>query len=390
MARPLDWGDPKPSDLDDSAPINPTAGFEEIDYEVGAVNRGSGVRPKNPRKDTPDLQQAFVKSVKRTNFAGLITEVDSTKRFYSVLRQDGFLGPAETMSDDRYYQAHEVGDVVSVSQSEAPDTYYFSGQSKPLEYSSISAYSTQPYGPFNTEMELFFGETTEVTGIDLELGGGYIRVLRDLYGLYEIHYSAIFQCTDPDQSHTDSAIEVVNECPEQSNSLGILSNRINFDRGVGLLVAQDGECATDVTIKVGETDYAPYSPAGGGIIKWSNEPRIASAIKVGTMVGQGWVKIECNGAGKLWLGHGSQELKLLFPSNAPSLASHLYASGIYGTAVKLKWTETPGCGTMTEYGGKAWVVKNGLVISGPGIEPCTENEQFLPAEPERKDWECSF
>lgn len=393
MSRPGDWGDPSPSDLDDVAPSNPTSGFQERDYTVNFDDKSKDVSGQLPRRATPNLQQPNVEKDKRLNFVGIILSEGDGKGVYNVLRQDGFTGIGLLHGDDQRYAKYRPGDHVDMSASQIPNQWLIAGHPRNTEYSSIDVYNGEVVGPTNTIKDIEFNMIDTLTGDDLVLDDGEVKILRDAGGLYEIHYTVILAMSTPeDLTSKDATVKVGHNC---DSDITESVSKIVFDRKVGFRAKTDSEgCSTLITLQAGETDYLLQQPSGGGKVVWTNEPWVNSALRVGTGVPQGWVKIVCTAAGELWLGHGLKNQKLLFPDNDPEAVSHLYVSGLSADkkAVKLKWAPTPGCGKIefTDYYGvkKTWIVERGMIMSGPDINKCAEYDPVVINEPKRKIWEC--
>jgi hypothetical protein len=130
MARPRDWGDQFPSDINDQPPPSPTANFREGEAgNAPGTQKGKKLDPGltfDP-KVKPDLPQP---QLGRDSFVGVIlfettTPFDSP-RFYNVLLESGRVISAQVLNQTNYQQ-FRPSDPVVVIKGNAKDKWLLVG-----------------------------------------------------------------------------------------------------------------------------------------------------------------------------------------------------------------------------------------------------------------------
>ena len=375
-ANPEDYGDSKPSDLDDVPPQNRGGLLEEHAYRINKRIESKLVKPRQPALVNPDLQQQVEKLDVRTSFMAVILS-RTRKGEYVVLRQDGKRGTAFTRGDDAIYDALSPGEYVSLENGTIPDTYYITGDARHLELDTLVLYNTEIIGPTNTSKKITVDAVELETGGTLEAFNGGFRVLQDTFALYEISYSFSVEQTDNYEADGLASITIGNDCGSDSVYLEAPRPFTGFraDQNSGLKVRHsvDDRCNAYLAIDVQKDNYVPTTTLLGDTV-WSDVGHIGNSLKVGMDVPRGWLHIG-RAFSKVSLAAGNKELKVIFPNNSPVNGSHLFAEGIgthpFGECVQLRWTKAGGNGVIQAYNCYSqcvqWVVENGLIISGPGI-----------------------
>lgn len=399
--RPRDYGDSNPSDIGDVPPLRRASGFTEADYQIeNAANANRGFRMRyglKANRATDTQQQA---NPVRDGFNAIIVKRISNNK-YKVLRQDGRTLEAQTYEDESKYDGLREGDLCVLQRGSGPNVWYIQCNTKNKQLSAWTVTNSDVINKDETgniDLNLVVADIGKFVEDD---GVGLIVTDGPNLAVYHVSWSVNAECvnpTDPDDDpDSRTSIWVDASCqPEPGKQSGTVpAKAISFRRNVGFLMGWEStQEEAIITLNVGETDYVPQSPAGGGDVVWTNEPQISGAIKVGTQEPQGWVKIVSNGGGEVWLGHGSQTAKIKFPNNNPSESSHLVIGGKSGDCVQLKWTKQPGRGDMIVNCSYCdldlkWKVEDGLIISGPGISPQSPSEAAVCTPNQRKTWNCT-
>lgn len=380
-ATPKDYGDPKPSDLDDVPPINRGDLLEEHSYRVSQIGKGKDVKPRLPAQVNPDTGQQLQKLPRRTSHMAVIVRREAFNRFL-VLRQDGRRGIATTRGDDQQYDGLSVGEYVSIEAAEIPDTYYITGCTRNKELDSLVLYNGIEIGPTNTQRQIFFDTVELKTGSRIETFAGGFRVLKDRFALYEISYSVTVEA-EQQSIETSGEVVVSNNCPpiqthelERPRSF----NEISFERESGFRVDETSQerCKAFVSLNVPREDYLPRTSIFNSV-EWTDHPYVANSMTVGTQVPQGWLHLTNINNRTVSLAAGNRTNQIMFPNNIPVVGSHLFISGLLGEAIQLRWTKSGGGTGRIQaydcYGACAtWIVQDGLVVSGPGITPAVQLE----------------
>lgn len=398
--RPRDYGDRNPSDIGDVPPFARVSGFAEADYQIQsgqAASRGFKMRYGARTNRATDAQQK--PNPVRDGFNAVIVKRVSNNR-YKVLRQDGRTLIAQTYEDESKYDGLREGDLCVLQRGSGPDVWYIQQNTKNKE---LSAYAVSNNSVILidediilqlNELETDIGKFVINTGTGLKIQDG------PNLAVYHVSWSVNAECINPDDPDADpdyrTPIWVDATCqPQVARQTGAVpAKSISFRRNVGFIMGW--EPVTEeaiVSLNVGETDYMPMSPAGGGDVVWTNEPWISGSLKVGTQESQGWIKIVSNGGGEVWLGHGAKTQKIKFPNNDPQDSSHLIIGGKSGDCIQLKWTKQPGRGDMVVNCSYCdldlkWKVEDGLIISGPGINPQSPSEAAICQPNQRRVWNC--
>jgi hypothetical protein len=400
--RPLDWGDPYPSDIGDVPPGNPTDGFIERDYRIRQRSvRGIPARPD--ASASPDMRTERERPEPRPVFMGIVVRREE-RNTYTVLRQDGRRMLGYTRGDSDEYDALSPGETVSMIADQRPGIWLIEGSERRKEMASLRLANASD---IETEMETIIPLVALIneTGADDEginpvvrMGGGGVRVLKEFNGQYEISVSVNVEYIDPEADLVGNQIRFRAACIAEPTGTpaDLTAGVFTFDRSVGFSLGWDaGNCDAKLTMRISETDYMMYSPSGGGRVVWTNNPKIAGCLEVGTNAAIGWLKLVAGTGGSYtWLGNGNGRLKIRFPDRAGENHSHFYVSGVEGDAVKLKFTKPGGTGKICmydDYGSlKEWVVDKGIIISGPCIESApSTGDPVVANDTPRQDWECS-
>jgi hypothetical protein len=394
MAAPRDYGDRLPSDLDDVAPGDPTAGFAEVDYDSQSI-KPKGFKARGPRSANPNLGVEEKKFPPRYAYTGLI--VKQVKRdVYKVIRQDGLYGTAYTRDDDGVYDAYAAGAYVTMIAGPIKDQWLIVGAPKNLVQSFMLCTNSERIGPVNNQTRIVFDTLVSQRGeaIRLNPGGRTFAARHDTIGMYRVSLKAIVRCIKSKKA--GATFKANSDCSSafangDEATVNDEFDRFKVDRNVGLQVQKDG-CSAVVGFQVPESEYVFQTNTGGGSPIWTDSLVVANYVEAGSKVPQGWLKARCSGAPFLWLGHGDAGLKLRFPNNAPSVGRHLVAQAVNGECVQLKWSAIGGNGYIRAYYDgdiREWVIEDGLVISGPDITPPAANSQVFCNSTTRKIWTCS-
>lgn len=376
--NPSDYGDPKPSDLDDVPPINRGDLLEEHAYRVSQAGKGETVRPRFPATVNPDAEVEPKKLPPRHSYTAVILE-RLQRGQYRVFRQDGFVGIAYARGDDTQYDALQVGEYVVLEKSNLPDIYYIIGSQRLNELSTLCLYNTQEIGPTNTERQIFLDAIDLKTGSEIDHFAGGFMALKDQWALYEINYSFSIEQTDDTNNNNVSSISVGEECNIERNLVPLDNPRVftglRFDNRSGIRVRQsaDDSCNAIVRLEVHAEGMMPQSNVDG-TVRWTEGPELGHKLTVGTE-GNGWIFIR-NAPGELGITSGYRKLRTVYPNNAAFKGAFLrvksyepHPDGL--ECVQFEWVKTGGTGVIQAYNCYnqcvQWIVENGLIISGPGI-----------------------
>lgn len=396
--NPNDYGDPKPSDLDDVAPVNRGDLLEEHAYRITRPIGKRIVKPRDDVKVDPETEVQLQKLPARTSFMALILERLGVGE-YRVLRQDGKRGIAYTHGDDTRYDALSIGEYVSLENGTIPNTYYITGDARHNELPTLTLYNSQDIGPTDTNKKINLDSIELQTGESLlAIDGGFL-VFQDTYALYEINYSFTLEQQDIQGSVDGTSLSIGTVCPmpflpEAKNTRDY--NQIKLDRDSGFYVkeSKDAVCTAFVSLAIPRNNYIPQSNFVLGVqsVSWSDGPTIGNKLTIGADVPKGWLKIQNSGESYVQLSHGKQKLKFSFPNNVPVAGSHLFASGVSGECVQSRWTRAGGTGMIQAYNCynecSTWIVADGLIISGPGISAATGTELPNCQETPTSYYEC--
>lgn len=398
-ANPEDYGDPKPSDLDDVPPQNRGDLLEEHAYRI-RKQLSKIIKPKQPALVNPDTQQQVEKVDVRTSWMALLLERIRPGE-YRVLRQDGFRGIAYTHGDDTRYDSLQIGEYVSLEQGTIPGTYYITGDARHNELSTLVLYNTEIIGPTNTSKKITVDAVDLETGDSLVAFDGGFRVLQQQFALYEISYSFSVEQTDNYELDGMGSIAIGNNCEEVAQTY-LESPRLftGFravqNSGLKIRHSVDDRCNAYLVLDVPKDNYLPTTSLIGDTA-WSDVGHIGNSFKVGMDVPRGWLHIG-RAFSKVSLAAGNKELKMIFPNNNPVNGSHLAVEGThadtYGMCVQTKWTRAGGTGVIQAYNCYSqcvqWIVENGLIISGPGIVGPTGNGVYVDCtETPESFYECN-
>lgn len=397
--RPQDFGDQFPSDLGDTPPGSPVDGYQERDYRIRRRTvRGS--RPRPEVQATPNLNVERPRPEPRVSFMGVIVKRVHGNR-YIVLRQDGKRGFGFTRGDDDVYDVLLPGETVSMHADQTPGVWTIEGSERRKEMGSIRV--TNSSALITTAdrlipLDVLINQTgTDENGVNLKMQqfNGGIRVLQNFSGQYEISVAVNVQYTDPQKDQGNQTRFRAACIGDPDGTPADLSpNIVTFDRNVGFTIGWDqGNCEAQVSMKISESDYMLYSPDGGGRAVWTNNPKIAGCLEVGTRASIGWLKlVGGEGGGFTWLGNGEGNLKIRFPGSVGEVDSHLIVEAKTGEAVKLAFSKPGGTGKICFYcyycGTSEWEVDKGLVISGPCIEAPSSQGSVSVDDTPRTDWQC--
>lgn len=410
-ARPLDYGDQNPSDIGDTPPVSRAQGFSEADYQVSSSlrQRSTRARPRYPLRANPNAKEAKKEDITPQDAFTVLLIKDLGNRQWRCLRHDGKIQVAQVVGVDGVYDELKVGEYATMTRGPDASKWLLSGDNRHNELSVMQVTN-------NGDISFSKGDTKKVemnevittTGSDTESSDGGIKVKKTDKALYRIAIKITAKCQNPDPINDDDDPAAVSHLRVRAACFGgnittehKLTEKpkvMNFKRNVGFVMEYEPiSKESRISINVPETEFIPQTPAGGADIVWTDTPKIANSIEVGTKQGQGWVKIVCQADAHLWLGHGDIPLKLRFPNKAPSFGSHLMISGMGGAGcTQLKWSKGGGRGEIKIYCSycdldKTWKVEDGLVISGPDISAPSpsDGEPAICNSVDRRVWTCS-
>lgn len=376
--RPRDYGDPRPSDLDDTPPSNPASNYSEIDYTIDKSGGGRKTKPRANATLYPDQKVPEAVRPARDTFAGLLISQTTDRGVYptqyTCLRQDGKYGIAKVFgAEDSPYTEHRAGDQVALISSQIPDEWLIVSAPRSVLQPNLEVkLSSLTEVVTNTSITIPFNETVTDIGngqseIILAANGAVIVGTRE-----EAHYDIEYQITvvflDPNSSTVGSTIKAGLNCTASSGTDvdTVFANQLLMSKLSGFKLRKNGNCSAEYYLNGNSTDYLLHQPAGGGPAKWTGDVGVAGSIKVGTKLTQGWVKI----GGKVWFGNGDADVHYRFPNEVPKFGDFLVVTAVNGPCVQLSHFRG-GNGTIRAYDCynqcQSWVVKKGLIISGPGI-----------------------
>lgn len=317
MARPLDWGDPYPSDINDQPPGSPTANFEEggtgADYTQISQTPLEPIGSFNPKID-PELPPVLPE---REAFVGVvlfeITTIADSPRFYKVLLQSGRVINAKVLNQSSSL-IFRGSDPVICARGNSKDEWLMVGHQYWRDLSLVDAYlkiDTRYFIGGNHKLPLSHvhvhnGETvTEKTAIFVL--GDVIQI--DDPGLYEVTYD--------------------------------------------ITLEEDGSC--------GCTNFEKSIAVGtGGYLR-------------------PWLKLHSSGSNEFWIGasRGSQNQKMGLPPHPPSFfdansaGHHMYVKKMDGICFEMEWTAPGRNGTVTWYDFYGSLVsltfEHGICTNGTGL-----------------------
>lgn len=415
MARPGDYGDPRPSDIGDVAPPNPVAGFGQTNFNLGGL--GGAVRGGNapgmrdvPGKANPDLEIPKPGEESRIVFTGVLVRPAPGRNAWYVLRQDGKLGVAYARSDDGIYEGLTRGEhVVMVQGQLGKNQWLITGSHRNFELSSLSLTNSESHGPSDNQIRINFDEVINRSGDDANLVQFRegVRVTQHKYGLYQIDWQVTVICVNPDEA--ESKIRIEKEClpTDTIAPVGVTADTLVVDRRVGFELYRRPDILDDgpnlkgiVSLQIPPPFMMAQSAANINLdpnvwtddpVTWTDAPILGHSLTVGLRVPQGWIKIYDNANNYLWLGNGYTRQRIRFPDDLPYVGSHLVVAGQSGECVQLKWSPTGGTGTITAYdcycNPLVWFVEDGLIVSGPGIG-IPINQQVDCSNYPFKVWDC--
>lgn len=397
VIRPRDYGDQFPSDLDDEPPLSPLFGFSEADYST-AKSIAADVRARPLREGTLDLAKEKPDYPKTDSFRGIVSSRIGDG-VYLVYRRDGKLVEATVANDEKNYNGFLVGDIVTVNMGEDGQTNWMSGGASNFELGVITATLEVAVGPTNTPRHIPVTSEITLTGDSFEIVAGNIKCTREDVTLTEVSYSVTVRCVNPVDENKGTKISVKQICTTVENhglDKILPAKIVAFNKKVGFIVGWDQSSEeAQVSMNIGETDYVPQSPSGGGEVIWTDGMEVGNYVKVGSGVAQGWIRICSNGGSYAWLGHGDKALKMRMPNNDPSQDAHLFVYGFTGEAVQLKWTKSGLTGTLTVYEHtcpygtnttKEYKFEQGIIVQGPGFT-AGQGTPVAFTETERKVWD---
>jgi hypothetical protein len=401
-ARPLDYGDPFPSDSGDQLPANPSAEFGESNFTIKQADTGRSAKPRGDSKLFPD--QRVQENIKegRSAFHGTLLKRLTKEGVYpaefNVLRQDGRFGIAQASGAEGVYDEYRIGDSVTLMQGQAANNWLIIGSPRPKEIPLLEVKLTDG---FISDLEKVIPFDEEVTNVgnfndEIILGvDGAIQVSTEDNALYDISWMVSVQFEDLDQITGDGAslVNLKTACHGVTASLGnVTGNSIVFDSEPGFRVGRDG-CHATVSLFGPSSFHWLFQDAGGGAAKWSGQPKLAGSPVFGVKLEHAWVKVEPQGGNKLWLGPGDgANQKIRFPSSAAKHNAFLGVEGVSGECVQLGWLEMGGEGTIKAYDCNykcvEWVIKRGVIVSGPGITKPQSSARATCPDPKVKDVTC--
>lgn len=378
MLKPKDFGDPHPSDIGDVPPVDPTDNFEEVDYAIAAIEAF-----KNKLNAFPDVTKPKSRELpdhKRDTFSGVITALgpkDKLPRTVIVLCQNLKRVTAVAAGHEDIYSDLRIGDSVHVTAGELANTWILTGSPRTDELPLIALRTQGGIG--NNVIPIIFDIVDYQTGDPTILvsggAGTVIGGTKDQEFLIQILCEVTVECLDPSTavpSATAQASCLVSNVTAAALPVKYPFKNLRFDKNLGFKVYPSNiDQTAEVTISGENSFYMLYQPSGGGVAVWTNWPVIASALSVGLSDPQAWLILENNAGVHVWLGTGNQNLKYVFPDNAPNVGSHLMIEAVQGEGVKLKHSAVGGRGTMSVYNCYSqcvqFRVEDGLIVSGPGI-----------------------
>ena len=357
--RPKDYGDQKPSDLDDVTPADPTDGFSELDYTLSGPDAKKFKTRDNSTEapGRPDQEQ----HVLRTDWTGIIlgwanARGDQPRRYW-VLRQDGKLGTGRTLQQLERYHDYRPGDDVGLIEDNVPNEFVIVGSPKPLEL-------PQMYLQYNADGERAGGNVPFVIPFDTEVAnypidnsfGGFGEIEHPAPGsilvtqqaLYDIHAVVVLEHDESLESHFPFWFEV--ECPpnptnDVNDDSPIRVSKLSFSKQQAFKLKFDpAKCVLFLEIKAPLIDSLLNQQTEGGAF-WTQDIKLGGNLSLGTQVGQGWLKFH-----NVWLSaEPGGNAKILLPSSIPEEGcSYLIAKGITpeDNCVQLGWQDPGGNGVL--------------------------------------------
>lgn len=450
--RSRDFGDQFPSDQDDTPPPDPTAGFQEVDYEIESlIGHDIGVPWSSAIAPDPGIEPTD-EDIVRTWFALILEKVDPLSSDYSdtypvdqywVLRQDGKRVHAYNVTEElgEYYKTGD--DVIIRKDSAGPHNdeaiygWIIIGKEQPREsalldltLSDDTPCTSNPFIiPFDTIVSQLPPDDNEVFGTKQDVtleDEGIVKVYCEGEALFHIEFTVTIAFCNPVTEGLDR-ISVESGCWYNAELFdvgkGISTPKIWFAKQNGFKVLWDKrDCTANVSIG---TDAFPDAvlnqqfPEPLGMAFWTDSPRFGGDVSIGTQRGTAYAKIG-NQSQYAWLTHGGGKIKFRFPKSSPAATpAFLMGAARKGECVQSSWMDVGGTGKiqalscvvshweycyidctqqqfLTEEGGQLlfednvtfesesysyqycaipyyecyeWTVCNGLVVSGPGIEP---------------------
>ena len=359
MVRPQDWGDQKPSDLDDTPPVSPTVERTEHSYSIDPPRPES--QPTDRTKDfSPDPNIANIPEQPRRVYTGIVVKHVNSKddfpRKYWILREDGATGYARLLKQDLYTDIL-IGNEVNIVQAPEEDGWVITGNSRPFELPQMMLeLVTTTFASETTLIPLTIKEAYPIDdtfGVDTFetiklLAPGVIEVTKD--AVFDIHYCVDVENAFPDVPIYDLGIAVT--CPD--NYLTQQSEEepcvklplIEFNKQNGFdLRTDESKCSAFISLKSDCQDSILNQQGAypGEDAFWTQSPYIGGHLTIGTKT-DGWLRWGSKN-GSAIKGRGS--LKTMLPPAPPTTScDFLVADGKGEDCVSLGWRQPGGTGVI--------------------------------------------
>lgn len=356
MARPEDWGDQFPSDLDDEPPVSPTTQRTEHSYSIDPVREEA--KPKDELKDfSPDPNIRQVPDAPRHVYSGTVmahvNNKDAFPRKYWVMREDGALGTARVAKQDLYSDI-KVGDEVSIIQAPEEEGWIIIGNVRPFELPQMileiggDVLTTQKILiPYIVKEEYPIDDSFGVDTFETIkfISPGTVQVTHD--AVYEIQFALTVEHYISDNPIYYIDVEAV--CPDGSYSAcdvgTIVAPKIEFNKQNGFCVRQEyNNCTAFVELNCGVEDTILNKQKLNQDPFWTQSPRFGGHLTIGTQHQPSWLRWkDKDGPGIMARG----KLRTMLPPQPPgSSCDFLVADAKGDDIVSLSWLKPGGNGTI--------------------------------------------
>lgn len=400
MARPNDYGDQFPSDLNDQPPSDPTEGFQEIDYDPSAF-QSKGRKPQTNRNFVPDSGQETPAPITRSALYGVLLanvtglpDAKGVKRpdypeIWQVLRQDGKIIEAFTTNTYKY-EKRRAGDEVTLLRGTTDTEWTFVNRAHPREMQSIDVWNSAAARGNSTTFKVTLDKIKDqVPQTDiysdkdpdhqkLKLKNGGVQVLEETTAWYEINFNATVQLEKAGSESVAPSTHVYQSGCWKPNDLvdatalgkWINTAKLYFHANSGFRLYWDpSDCTANVGIYSGLQDSIlnqQYKETQSGLDRnqfacWTNAPKLGGSVYVGTQEAFGWVKIgraapNEDQAPFVWHTHsGWGKLRVKWPGEGPRNTNPNYTQSVavgsvlsvragfvsdkFGDCIELGWTK---------------------------------------------------
>lgn len=339
--RPQDYGDQNPSDSGDQAPVSPTDGFTELDYDI-KQRESKGYPVEMGRDLVPEAGIENPEPHKADGWAGLVTEIlnekDAWPRLFRVILRTGKLITAKAYSMLNS-EVLKIGDDVTVMVDNTTEEYIISSGHRQREGQILDAETQWPRQSAEEQIVWFDQTNTKIPIDDAFTDGehekiklepdGKITVRPDGSAVYEINFSICVAVVKNED--LPGKIYLAQECFNSTDYWGSYFAETKYSKlafntyngfklsgadGCGALVSMGSNIADSVLNQQGTENGFGSSvvyPA-----KWTDGPKFGGSTQISSTTSGGWLKIG-PWYNHVWLSgpmYGGK-LKLRLPSRSP-------------------------------------------------------------------------